>query len=237
MRKEVTKLEARQRNLKMIMVREYTKKKFKIEDKFTEDAIVKLFFFRQSDLQNSLKYFFAKKGENYIFKKNIAEEIAEMNSKHFNAITNSKEIPQKYIDLFKSFSEDYLKNIFKSDSSEKYDSFYNTFASSLEDLHWFSIPEFSEQIMINRGMIPEDNISEYYNHYHSLEDLYHVLTGKIVPFNSYKGDINLNKRLSFRVFSRRWGHDDTYSVERRTDGWFVSHLSINGSSKKMGLAP
>lgn len=234
MQKEITKLDARQRNLKMIMVREYTSKKFKIKDKFTEDTIVKLFFFRQSDLQNSLKFFFTKKGEAYIFKNNIADEISEMSSKHFKAITDSKETSQKYVNLFKLFSEDYLNNIHKGDSSEKYNTFYNEFASSLEELHWFSLPEFSEQMMINRGMIPEDNILEYYNHYHSLEDLYDVLTGKTVPSNSYKGDINLNKRLSFRVYSRRWGHDDTYSVERRTEGWFVSHLAINGPSKKDG---
>lgn len=39
---------------------------------------------------------------------------------------------------------------------------------------------------------------------------------------------------TFKVFSRRWGHDDTYRIKRTRQGWLVEHMSINGDCDKEG---
>jgi hypothetical protein len=46
--------------------------------------------------------------------------------------------------------------------------------------------------------------------------------------------INLNRELTFKVYTCRWGHYDYYKVERKTKGWYVSHIAINGLSEKDG---
>lgn len=38
----------------------------------------------------------------------------------------------------------------------------------------------------------------------------------------------------FTIYSRRWGHDDTYTVERTATGWHVHHISIKGDCDKQG---
>ncbi|PRA00609.1 MULTISPECIES: hypothetical protein [unclassified Paenibacillus] len=234
---EVTKIKARQRNLQLKMVRQYVAEQFQLNDKFTEDQIIMKFYFRQSDLTSSLKHFFEKKGDRYTFKKGIRDKIFSISNIH-NTLKNepsSDELVNDYLENFKSFSEQYLNNIF--DGSNIYDDFYKKYQSSFEKLHWISLPEYEENMMINSSLLPEDNIEQYYNHYHTLEDLYNVLNGTLKPDNSFKGDINLNNRLSFRVYSRRWGHEDTYTIQRRIDGWHVQHLSINGLSDKDGSGP
>ena len=37
------------------------------------------------------------------------------------------------------------------------------------------------------------------------------------------GDQTLGKELSFSVFCRRWGHADSYRMQRTIDGWNVRH--------------
>ncbi|WP_025683049.1 hypothetical protein [Paenibacillus maysiensis] len=237
MSNEVTRIKARQRNLQMIMVRQYVAKQYQLNDKFTEDQIVNLFYFRQSDLANSLKYFFEKKGDKYTLRKEVKEKIKSMSDKHINLKKelNSEQLISDYLESFKIFSKEYLGNIFEGSSI--YETFFKKNYAALESLHWLSLPEYEEQMMINSHILPEDDILQYYDHYHALEDLYRVLNGELKPANSFKGDKNLNKQLAFRVYSRRWGNEDTYLVQRRINGWHVQHLSINGVSDKDGTGP
>ncbi len=44
----------------------------------------------------------------------------------------------------------------------------------------------------------------------------------------------MNEELRFRVYSRRWGHYDTYELVRTSTGWNVSHLAINGDCEPNG---
>lgn len=41
-------------------------------------------------------------------------------------------------------------------------------------------------------------------------------------------------RLNFTVYSRRWSHTDTYEFEHNNDGWYVTHIAINGQSAPDG---
>ncbi len=39
------------------------------------------------------------------------------------------------------------------------------------------------------------------------------------------GDVGCNATFDFRVFSRRWGHEDTYRLKRKRNGWEVEFTS------------
>lgn len=230
---EVNKLIARERNLKFIIVRKYLQEHFPITKKFSREDISKLFYFRQADFADSLTTFFQEKNNSFIMKKKIFEEIKEIIEKHNKSKQNEEQFRTNYIKIFKDFKTKSNLNPY-SFNFEEYQKLYVAVKPYIESLHWSQLPEISEQMMINSEMIPEDNLTEYYNHYHTLEDMYEVLIGNLVPSNSYKGDLNLNKKLSFEVYTRRWGHTDTYRIERRIKGWFISHISINGLSNKQG---
>lgn len=47
-------------------------------------------------------------------------------------------------------------------------------------------------------------------------------------------DDTLEKNLNFSIWTRRWGHFDTYILQRTDDGWRCSFLSINGKCEKDG---
>src|SRR2546428_12170866 len=40
--------------------------------------------------------------------------------------------------------------------------------------------------------------------------------------------------LTLRVYSRRWGHDDLYTVCRTDTGWYISFVSIGGDCDPSG---
>jgi hypothetical protein len=40
--------------------------------------------------------------------------------------------------------------------------------------------------------------------------------------------------VRFEVFSRRWGHNDSYRVERTEEGWTISYHAIGGPCDPTG---
>lgn len=102
-------------------------------------------------------------------------------------------------------------------------------------LHWIYLPIYPEQTIINSEIIPEENTEEYYNHFHTIEDLYRVIfeSGEI-EWNSIEGDINLNSPLKMKIYSSRWEHNDIYFVKRTMTGWNFKHLSYDVDCSKDG---
>ncbi|NNC09434.1 hypothetical protein HJC10_42325 [Corallococcus exiguus] len=47
-------------------------------------------------------------------------------------------------------------------------------------------------------------------------------------------DQTIGAGFTFVVYSKRWGHNDTYHIRRTTDGWEVLHISIGGPCNKRG---
>ncbi len=85
--------------------------------------------------------------------------------------------------------------------------------------------------MIENRELPPDN-PQFYIHFHPIEDLLKFLDDEHANDDPVDQTIGLD--FTFRVFSNRWGHDDTYSVKRTEDGWIISHLAIGGSCDKGG---
>ncbi len=93
-----------------------------------------------------------------------------------------------------------------------------------------SEPKHHGYMIENRGM-PPDN-PEFYLHFHPIEDLLKFLDDENA--NDDPVDQTINAVFTFRVFSNRWGRDDTYKVKRTKDGWDITHLAIGGPCDKGG---
>lgn len=42
------------------------------------------------------------------------------------------------------------------------------------------------------------------------------------------------REFRFRVYTPRWGHHDNYKLKVIDDGWYVSHIAINGECDRQG---
>lgn len=91
-------------------------------------------------------------------------------------------------------------------------------------------PKHHEYMIKNRGMEPDD--PEFYKHIHPVEDLLAFLED--TRANEDPQDQTVGNEFVFRVYSRRWGHEDTYHITRTSEGWFVTHLTIAGPCDKTG---
>jgi hypothetical protein len=40
--------------------------------------------------------------------------------------------------------------------------------------------------------------------------------------------------MEFNVYSRRWGHFDTYKLNKTPGGWYIKHLDISGNCDTYG---
>jgi hypothetical protein len=85
--------------------------------------------------------------------------------------------------------------------------------------------------MIENREMPADD-PEFYMHYHPLEDLLKFLDNPHA--NDDPIDRTLDADFTFRVYSNRWGRDDTYRLKRTETGWEVEHLLIGGPCDKGG---
>ncbi len=91
-------------------------------------------------------------------------------------------------------------------------------------------PQHHAYMIENRGMPSDD--PDFYLHFHPIQDLLKFLDDEHA--NDDPEDQTIGVEFSFRVFSRRWGHDDTYKVIRTKVGWDISHTVIGGPCDKGG---
>ena len=52
--------------------------------------------------------------------------------------------------------------------------------------------------------------------------------------NNRPNDKTMGAEFEFRVYSRRWGHDDLYRMRRTKKGWEVKHTLIGGPCNRGG---
>ncbi len=167
-------------------------------------------------------------------------------------------IPDKYIRLYKKIKEERNKmsqDILSEDKKrykelfaesrnqylEKEDFTFSYFKQNLkemltlaEKIHFDVLPEYSDYLIYNRGVLPEENLKEFYDHYHSLEYLFEWIENEEQEKSKLRtigGDINLDKNLDFVVFSKRWGHEDSYTVTRTIKGWDCTFFNLYSGDK------
>jgi len=91
-------------------------------------------------------------------------------------------------------------------------------------------PKHHKYMIDNRQLQPDDE--QFYMHFHPIEDLLKFLENENA--NDDPEDQTIGSEFEFRVFSRRFEHDDTYTVKRTVDGWDIRHIDSGGPCDKGG---
>lgn len=186
-----------------------------------ESDEIKKIYLRKSDIVLLEEYNLLDKKKEILF---IPSEYFEK----FEKIKKNKENIgdlSKEISTYKELFEQCKNELHESGTLEKFKEYNDTLIELASKIHFQELPEYHENIIYNRGVLPEENPSEYYDHYHALEELYIKLTGSLENYRNIFGDVNLNKEIKFKVYSNRWGHDDIYRIERTLDGWSCAFFS------------
>ncbi len=226
--------EARKRNLKISIVKGILSNGFELNRKFNKKELVDCFCFRRSDLFYYGTIFFDIEGENYYLKEKMQNWIQSVITRHTQAKRYLEEAQVFFEKSFGHFEDEYENsNRFNFDFSVLNEMYEKQLRSVVSIIHWGRLPILPEHLMINSGRIPEKGIEDFYDHYHMLQALRRDILGKGATMD-IKGDLTLDKKLTFTVYNRRWGHADTYGIIRTVEGWNVSHISINGKSEKDG---
>jgi hypothetical protein len=217
--------DARRRNLKIKLFKIKLSKGKIYEQHFTKESINKKLFFKKSDISQFINDFFESSGEeHYVLKKEIQDSFEEFFKKHEEYVEQQEQLEEELDRYYKQ-----IKNIFLNfEPSSKAQNLIEEAKDIAAKLHWLYLPIYPEQSMINSDLIPEEDVHEYYSHFHMIEDLYRVIFEDAeIDWNNIEGDINLNTSMKMKLYSVRWGHDDIYSVMRTVDGWTFKHLSYN----------
>lgn len=225
MSRQITLKDARIRNL-IFKILKYAKENNEAIDflnsNYDEEKLKRDFYFTESDMKNHVNELFQKRDNKYCINEKCKDKINEyfQNYLRLRAI-DLEELKGKYIECFQQ-----AKSLMYQEEggNEGYREKQEGCIEIIKKLHWIVMPQYNEQMIINRECLPED-IEEYYNHYHAIEDMYLEVTGKGVDWKSKKGDENLNKKLKFKVYSERWGNYDVYTIERTINGWNAYFLA------------
>ncbi len=78
-------------------------------------------------------------------------------------------------------------------------------------------PKHHAYMIENRKLEPDHE--EFYMHVHPVEDLLAFINDPHA--NDDPVDQTMGQKFTFTVYSRRWGHDDTYTLLRTDTGWDV----------------
>lgn len=222
----------KERNLRINIVKYIIGKEKEEELKdivFTPEKIEKNILLKKLDRKVYLEIFFKKDGENY--KLNGSEivrlkEWIEEHKKNKDCLLDNK-LKDIYFEL----------NNMLTSGNMNYSIFNNLIDQGIQlakKLHWKYLPIYDEQMIANRNCLPED-ISNYYNHYHAIEDLYEdIFKINRIELKDKNGDETLEKELNFKVYTARWNGYDSYRVKRTIYGWYIAHISIDGPSTKGG---
>ena len=138
-----------------------------------------------------------------------------------------EELKQKIICLFKEIKE-MLKTPSPVGMREKIDQM----GQLAHELHRSLTPppKHHRYMIKNRGLKPDH--PDFYKHIHPVEDLLNYLEDDTA--NDDPIDQTINKKFVMKVYSRRQGHDDAYTITRIAEGWLISFLSISGACDKTG---
>lgn len=109
---------------------------------------------------------------------------------------------------------------------------YKEMAEYANKLHFMlknrKIEPKHHKYMLQNREVPVDDI-EFYNHIHPVEDLLAFI--RDVDSNNDPEDSTMGKIFKFKIYTRRWGHYDSYSIERISSGWKFSGMADYNSGE------
>lgn len=175
---------------------------------YTEEDLKNKFYFKKSDIIFYGNKIFKNQDYEYILTDEVKKEIKIYQTQHEENkhLTSENEYNKKFLEI-----KDIIYNFKNHKNSNKK---IEELIPLAEKLHWKYLPIYDENIMRNREIIPEEDLRNYYKHFHTLEDLFDEINKNGIKWKSLEGDENLNKDLEFKVYTSRWGHEDNYSIKR-----------------------
>lgn len=229
----ITYEEARIRNLKIkianAIIQDST---VSLNEKFDNEKLVKLFYFKQRDIEQLKTKLFDEEGQLFDGIKSSIEGIIQTNNSVHQQINYEEErgkLKEGYLALKNHY--DAFKN------NQKFiEQTLRGLSEVSRNLHYYILPIYEESFICNSGIIPEDDLDNYYYHFHSVEDLYRCIfeADKSVSWKSTGGDLNLGYKLNFKVYTSRWGHYDNYTISREYYGWKIGAFGKNAECAKNG---
>lgn len=229
-RRYITEHDARGRNLLISIARELVRAG-SVAPTYTRKDIVELFHFSQHDMKYQVDSFFEVDKENFILKPDIHEFLKRVMNANSFARPELERAEAVFLKRFGRYSDCWREN-FSTNFSEM-QQICEEMGELVPILHWGRLPILSKYLMINSGLIPEENITEFYCDYDMLYAMLKDIRGEGERID-LNGDETLNKEMTFSVYTRRWGHKNNYRICRTIDGWEVKHIAINGLCEKDG---
>lgn len=84
-------------------------------------------------------------------------------------------------------------------------------------------PKHHRYMIENRGVSVDD--VEFYNHVHPVDDLLKFLEDS--DANNDPEDTTIGEEFTLKVYTRRWGHYDHYTLIRTEEGWDFKGMMIS----------
>lgn len=229
-RGEVSEKQARSRNLLISIVRAIAAEDI-IKPAYCKQDLIERFHFSQRDMKYQCNTFFHSKGEMYELVPKIHHFLEKALCAHKCVLPKLEEAESVFIKRFGQLNDPWREHF--STSYSHIHQIDQEMEEIVPILHWGRLPILSKYLMINSGIIPEENLTEFYRDNDMLYALLKDIRGEGECMES-NGDQTLDKEMTFSVYTRRWGHLNNYRICRTIDGWYVKHIAINGACKKDG---
>ena len=223
----------RERNLKINIAKQLLINGFTERKTFTRQELKDIFAFKESDVLYIAPDLFKIRKEEYVMTSEISGFVDKVVKSHMAVKEYLTTAEAKYIKVCSSFCEEEEKNIFWAYSEDRYEKIFNEVKEIIPIIHWGRLPIFNKYLLYNRERDPELEMIEYYNHPDCLKDLLNEEKNKRIILSN-KSDDTLDKEIPFKVYTRRWGHEDTYSIKRTVNGWYCKYIAIRGECEKNG---
>ena len=157
----------------------------------SKDDLKNELFFREEDFQIAIGgNILGNKGSDFLPTDRLRSGVKQLLS---NIIKNEEELDH--------LKKEYLLKFKELDESDSYRP-TEELIDLASKIHWHILPEYEEYMIVNRGLYPNKDTEEYYNHFHTLEDLYRELTSCGKKIESKKGDMNLNEEIGKNLFKK-----------------------------------
>ena len=223
----------RERNLKInvakqLIIREITERK-----NFTRQELKDIFAFKESDILYIAPELFEVKEEEYVMSSELSGFIDKVIMSNKAVKVQLVEAEAEFIKIYGSFHAEAERDIYKAYVGDTYKKTFNKLKDIIPIIHWGRLPIFNKYLLYNREKDPELEMLEYYEHPDCLSALLNDVKNKGLVLSN-ESDDTLEREIPFKVYTRRWGHEDRYSIKRTVDGWYCGYIAINGKCKKNG---
>ena len=223
----------RERNLKINIAKQLALEDIPTDRTFERQELKDLFSFKESDVLFITPNLFNISGDAYVMNSGCAEFVGKVIQSNKSVKDYLSEAEADFIRLYGTFHDEVERDMHRTYAGEKYEKLFKKMIEIIPIIHWGRLPIFNKYLLFNREKDPEMEMIEFYAHPDCLNALLNEVKNKGLVLSN-KSDETLDREMLFTVYTRRWGHEDRYTIERTVDGWFCRYMSMQGECKKNG---